>query len=200
MKTMTRPAAGATASATRHEGFPGTGTTEFVSRPGWPTGVGLSRESATAAVWAMFPAVLGGAVESLAAGRPCFAVLVVILHQFVALFLGGRSDSRRITWGEAEWAILAVGAAATVAVADYRLSPWLLLPVGPALLLRLAKRENLLPRMSGLMRVFSVATLGAILVQLASAVPTAGIAIAVLGGTVLYLAGVERLATGERLR
>ncbi|MGC1272076.1 MAG: hypothetical protein WBC44_00105 [Planctomycetaceae bacterium] len=200
MKTRARPAAGAAASAARQDVLPLAGRADGVARPGWSSRVCLTREAATAAVWAMFPAVLGGAVESLAAGRPCFAVLVVILHQFVALFLGGRNDGRHTVWGELEWAILVVGAAATVAVADYVLWPWLLLPIGPALLLRAAKRENLLPRMAGLMRVFSVATLGAILVQLASAVPSAGIAIAALGGTVLYLAGVERLATGERLR
>jgi hypothetical protein len=169
-------------------------------RFGWSSQVALTHETANAAVWAMFPAVLGFAVEGLAAGRVCFAVLAVVLHQFAALFLGRRVDGQASTWSNAEWAILAVGAAATVAVADFPLWPWLLLPVGPALLLRSARREQLISRTAGPMRIFSVATFGAVLVQLASAVPATGVAIAALGGTFLYLAGLERLVTGERLR
>lgn len=200
MKTMTRPAVGADAPAADYEALPLIGRRRASHRAGWSSQELLTREAAMAAVWALFPAVLGVAVESLAAGRPCFAVLAVIMHQFLALFLSRRTDGRPTAWGQTEWAIVVVGAIATVAVADVALMPWLLIPVGPALLLRAAKREQLLSRTAGLMRLFSVATFGAVLVQLAAAMPATGVTIAALGGTLLALAGMERLATGERWR
>ncbi len=196
MKTMTQTSAGRDAPAFATAPlFPSARRVRY-SRSGWPSHVRLSREAASATVWAVFPAVLGGAIEGLTEGRPCFAVLAVIAHQLIALVLGSRDDGCRISWGAAEWAILAAGAALTVAIADPVLWPWLLVPIAPALLLRAARRGQLFSRIAGLIRVFSVATLGAVLVQLSAATPSAGVAVAVLGGTVLYLAGIERLATG----
>lgn len=168
-------------------------------RFGWSSQALLTHTAGTAAVWAVCPAVLGIAVEGLAAGRPCFAVLAVLTHQLVALFLSRHLD-RRTTWGNVEWSILAGGGGLTVVVAHLAIAPWLLLPVGPALLLTAARREHLLLRTAAPMRIFSVATFGAVLVQLVAAMPSTGVAIAALGGTFLYLAGLERVVTGERLR
>ena len=168
-------------------------------RIGWTSQALLTHTAGTAAVWAAGPAVLGIAVEGLAAGRPGFAVFAVLMHQMGVLFLSRHVD-RQSTWGTVEWSILAVGGALTATIAHLTIALWLLLPVGPALLLWKARREHVSIRLTAPMRIFSMATFGAILVQLASAMPSTGIAIAALGGTCIYLAGLERLVTDERPR
>ena len=129
MKTMTRPAVGADVPAADYEALPLIGRRRASHRAGWSSQELLTREAAMAAVWALFPAVLGVAVESLAAGRPCFAVLAVIMHQFLALFLSRRTDGRPTAWGQTEWAIVVVGAIVLLGGYVYvqaggRLWPW----------------------------------------------------------------------------
>ena len=155
-------------------------------------------DAATAALWALFPGVLGGVFASFAAERPMLGVALLLVHQAALLALSVRSDARAIRWGLAEWSLVGIGAAATVALADAMILPWLLLPVAPAALLYIAGRDRLLPRSVCLMRLFSIATLGTVLLQLVTSEPSPATTVALLGGAILFFAAVERIAVGDQ--
>lgn len=155
----------------------------------------MSREALLSAVWSLAPAVLGGSLASLASDRTGTALFLLIAHQLAVVAIVNWKRDQRQAWGPLEWSLLAAGAAATVAFTAPQLVLWLMLPIAPAMLLRVAQRERPLPRATTLMRTFSVATVGAILVQLEPALSNTGEIVAVLGATLLFLASVERLTT-----
>lgn len=112
--------------------------------------------------------------------------LPAAVRKHLADRLGRSSQVPLLTWG------LAAGSAVAVAFTEPALSPWLLLPVAPAFLLWAAGCGD----GRRVMRVFSVATLAAVLFQLAADPPGGVEAAAVSAATVLFLAAVERLAVG----
>lgn len=78
-----------------------------------------------------------------------------------------------------------------------QLLPWLLLPVAPALLVWAAGCEGMLACGRRVMRLFGIATLAAVLFQLAGAGPDVVEVVVTAVATVGFVVAVEHLATGR---
>ena len=69
---------------------------------------------------------------------------------------------------------------------------WLLLPIGPAALLRLVARDGEASCVARVIRVFSVATLAAVAVQAVASALSIVTAAVVVALTILFLTALER--------
>jgi hypothetical protein len=98
---------------------------------------------------------------------------------------------------QSKWMYLAVASATVALVAAPSFVIWLLLPIGPVVLLRAACRDANCRWASGVMRVFSVATLLAALMHLAAVGPSEGGALVALAATLPYIAAMEQLAVSR---
>lgn len=126
------------------------------------------------------------------AGRPAAGfALPPTVRLRPAARLGRSSQVRFLIW------TLAAGSAATVALLEPSLLPWLLLPVAPALLVRAAGGEAPLNCGPRVMRLFAAATLAAVFFQLVATPPDAIETVLLPAGTILFLGAVERLAVSS---
>lgn len=190
MTTLARPVGGT--SITPHESHEFAAITRD-KNSGRSSQVLFTQETAIATLWSLAPAILGGAIAAIALRHSYLPILLLAAHQLAVLFLSSRKERAGTAWRPTEWMMILLGTAATVAVLAPHLVGWLAIPVAPAILLRAAQSEHPLPKATGLLRMFSIAALGAVLVQLGSAPLSTGEVIALLGATLFFLFGLERL-------
>ena len=149
-----------------------------------------------AITWSLLPGAIGLVLALLLADYFAWALFVFAAHQFTAwslMILAGRSAKLE----RSDWISIALGAGLTILLGAPSLLPWLLLPVIPALLLRSACRHGPRPPVIPVMRIFSMASLAAVLMQLAGDRPGIGVIVAVLGATVMGLAALEHLVVPD---
>lgn len=144
----------------------------------------------------LLPAMLGGVWTCFSFDRYGWGMALLAFHQMAAWALAYRVP-RPVRWGRVEWIAIALGTGLTIVVSAPMILPWLLLPVVPALLLRSACHCGPPLRVRPLIRVFSLASLAAVVTQLAGNRPGVGVMIAIVGASVLGLLALERLVVRE---
>ena len=149
-----------------------------------------------ATIWSLLPGAIGLVLALLLADHFGWALLVFAAHQITAWALMLRTG-RSARLERSDWICIALGTGLTILLGAPSLFPWLLLPVIPALLLRSACRHGPPPRVVPVMRIFSIASLAAVLMQLAGDRPGIGVLVAVLGATVMGLTALERLVVPD---
>lgn len=191
MTTLARPFEGTSVTPNESNSFAITSRDESSGRSSQAL---ITRETILAFLWSLAPAALGGAIAGITLRNSYLPILLLGAHQLAVLFLSGQKDRDKTSWRSTQWLMILFGTVATVAVSDPHLLGWLAIPVAPAVLLRAAQIEHPIPKATGLLRMFSVAALGAILMQLDPAHSSTGEVIAILGATLLFFFGLERVS------